>query len=144
MAQNMKVAISSDFLTAFASLPRDAQGKVMEFSNRFRNNPVSETIKYERVPDSIDDKMNYVSVVEIKTFIPMHRLMMEYLRASIFKSEINVLSKMKADSKEKLEYQQKINLMFTEHMYKFSENHIKPYKLLDPNNDNNDYVFGYW
>ena len=41
MAQNMKVAISSDFLTAFASLPRDIQGKVMEFSNRFRNNPVS-------------------------------------------------------------------------------------------------------
>ena len=64
MAQNVKVAISSDFLTAFASLPRDAQGKVMEFSNRFRNNPVSETIKYERVPDSIDDKMNYVSVDE--------------------------------------------------------------------------------
>lgn len=64
MAQNMKVAISSDFLTAFASLPRDIQGKVMGFSNRFRNNPVAEDIKYEAVPESIDSKMHTVSVDE--------------------------------------------------------------------------------
>ena len=64
MAQNTKVAISSDFLTAFASLPRDIQGKVMGFSNRFRNNPVAEDIKYEAVPESIDSKMHAVLVDE--------------------------------------------------------------------------------
>jgi hypothetical protein len=33
------VAISSDFLTAFAELPRRIQGKVTDFINKFRNNP---------------------------------------------------------------------------------------------------------
>lgn len=89
-------------------------------------------------------KMNYVSVINVRTVLPMHRLMMEYLRSSLFKTEINVLSKMKADTKEKEEYQQKINRMFMEHMYKFSESHIKPYKELEPNNKNTDYVYGYW
>ena len=41
MADNVKVAISSDFLTAFARLPRQVQGKVTEFVNKFRNNPRS-------------------------------------------------------------------------------------------------------
>ena len=36
-----KVAISADFLTAFAALPRQIQGKVTEFINKFRNNPQS-------------------------------------------------------------------------------------------------------
>ena len=41
MTDNVKVAISSDFLTAFARLPRQVQGKVTEFVNKFRNNPMS-------------------------------------------------------------------------------------------------------
>ena len=40
MKDNIKVAISSDFLTAFARLPRQVQGKVTEFVNKFRNNPI--------------------------------------------------------------------------------------------------------
>ena len=39
MADETKVAISADFLTAFAALPRSIQGKVTEFINKFRNNP---------------------------------------------------------------------------------------------------------
>ena len=39
MTENIKVAISSDFLTPFARLPRHIQGKVPEFVNKFRNNP---------------------------------------------------------------------------------------------------------
>lgn len=31
------VAISTDFLTAYAALPRQKQGKVTEFFNKFRN-----------------------------------------------------------------------------------------------------------
>ena len=41
MEENIKVAISSDFLTAFSRLPRKVQGKVTEFVNKFRNNPNS-------------------------------------------------------------------------------------------------------
>ena len=49
MTENIKVAISSDFLTAFARLPRQIQGKVTEFVNKFRNNPLSPGINYEKI-----------------------------------------------------------------------------------------------
>lgn len=62
MANNFKVAISSDFLTAFAALPTGEKGKVMEFSNKFHNNPMLETIKYEPIPDSVDEKLFSVTL----------------------------------------------------------------------------------
>ena len=49
MEAKAKVAISSDFLTAFAALPRQIQGKVTEFINKFRNNPQSPGINYEKI-----------------------------------------------------------------------------------------------
>lgn len=69
MANNIKVAMSSDFLTAFASIPVAEKGKVMEFSNKFRNNPLLETIKYESVPERIDDKFFSVPLDEQYTCI---------------------------------------------------------------------------
>ena len=56
------VAISSDFLTAFANLPRQAQGKVTEFINKFRNNPISPGINYEKLHDAADKKMYSVRI----------------------------------------------------------------------------------
>ena len=53
MAENVKVAISSDFLTAFAALPRQTQGKVTEFINKFRNNPQAPGINYEKLKKKI-------------------------------------------------------------------------------------------
>ena len=52
-----KVAISADFLTAFAALPRQIQGKVTEFINKFRNNPQSPGINYEKINEGIDNKI---------------------------------------------------------------------------------------
>ncbi|MCR4656987.1 MAG: UvrD-helicase domain-containing protein [Lachnospiraceae bacterium] len=52
-----KVAISADFLTAFAALPRQIQGKVTEFINKFRNNPQSPGIKYEKINGGRDKKI---------------------------------------------------------------------------------------
>ena len=49
MAENIKVAISSEFLNAFAVLPRQTQGKVTEFMNQFRNNPTAPGIHYEKL-----------------------------------------------------------------------------------------------
>ena len=51
-----KVAISSDFLTAFAALPRQIQGKVTEFINKFRNNPQAPGINYEKINGGKDKK----------------------------------------------------------------------------------------
>ena len=61
-APNIKVAISSDFLTAFARLPRQVQGKVTEFVNKFRNNPMSPGINYEKLNSGIDKKIFSVRI----------------------------------------------------------------------------------
>ena len=62
MTSNVKVAISSDFLTAFARLPRQIQGKVTEFVNKFRNNPMSSGINYEKLNSGIDKKICSVRI----------------------------------------------------------------------------------
>lgn len=62
MTDNVKVAISSDFLTTFARLPRQVQGKVTEFVNKFRNNPMSPGINYEKLNSGIDKKIFSVRI----------------------------------------------------------------------------------
>ena len=62
MVDHVKVAISSDFLTAFARLPRQVQGKVTEFVNKFRNNPLSSGINYEKLNSGIDKKIFSVRI----------------------------------------------------------------------------------
>ena len=62
MMKNIKVAISSDFLTAFANLPRQVQGKVTEFVNKFRNNPMSHGINYEKIKNGTDKKIYSVRI----------------------------------------------------------------------------------
>ena len=57
-----KVAISADFLTAFAALPRQIQGKVTEFINKFRNNPQSPGINYEKINGGMDKNHLCLSV----------------------------------------------------------------------------------
>lgn len=62
MANHVKVAISSDFLTAFARLPRSIQGKVTEFVNKFRNDPNSPGINYEKLAHGADNKICLVRI----------------------------------------------------------------------------------
>lgn len=61
MDNTTTVAISSDFLTAFAKLPRQIQGKVTEFINKFRLNPKSSGINLEKLP-SIDKNIRSVRI----------------------------------------------------------------------------------
>ena len=62
MIGSVKVAISSDFLTAFSRLPRHVQGKVTEFVNKFRNNPTSSGINYEKLNNGMDKKIYSVRI----------------------------------------------------------------------------------
>ena len=62
MADHVKVAISADFLTAFARLPRNIQGKVTEFINKFRNDPTSPGINYEKISKGVDKKIYSVRI----------------------------------------------------------------------------------
>lgn len=62
MSENVRVAISSDFLTAFAKLPRQIQGKTTEFVNKFRNNPTAPGINYEKISQGVDKKIYSVRI----------------------------------------------------------------------------------
>ena len=62
MVGNTKVAISADFLNAFAALPRQIQGKVTEFINKFRNDPTSPGINYEKLNACKDKKICSVRI----------------------------------------------------------------------------------
>ena len=56
------VAISSDFLTAYAALPRQKQGKVTEFINKFRNDPTNPGINFEKIAEGIDKNICSVRI----------------------------------------------------------------------------------
>lgn len=51
-AERLQVAISQDFFTAFANIPRAQQRKVNRFVSDFRDNPRSPGINYERINDA--------------------------------------------------------------------------------------------
>jgi superfamily I DNA/RNA helicase len=57
---NLKVAVSQDFMLAFSKVPKSAQKKVMEFMSKFRQDPQSSGINYEKINDARDE--NYRSV----------------------------------------------------------------------------------
>ncbi|MEY8239159.1 MAG: 3'-5' exonuclease [Cycloclasticus sp.] len=48
----VKVAISQDFMMAFSQIPKKQQKKVMEFVTKFRHNPQSTGINYEKINDA--------------------------------------------------------------------------------------------
>lgn len=56
------IAISADFFTAFAALPRQKQGRMMDFMNKFRNNPQSPGINYEKIHGAFDPNIRSVRI----------------------------------------------------------------------------------
>ena len=62
MQKTVKVALSDDFLRAFATIPRDRQQSVVKFMATFRQNPTSPGINYEKISDSSDPRMRSVRI----------------------------------------------------------------------------------
>jgi hypothetical protein len=58
----LKVAISSDFLNAFSRIPRGQQAKVMEFITKFRADPASSAINYEKIQRAKDKNLRSVRI----------------------------------------------------------------------------------
>jgi superfamily I DNA/RNA helicase len=56
------VAIASEFLDAFARIPRAQQRKVREFTEKFRTDPTSAAINYEKIHAVRDDKVRTVRI----------------------------------------------------------------------------------
>lgn len=60
--QNPQIAISDEFLSAFAALPRQRQGKMIDFLTKFRTNPRSPAINYEKVHAAFDPNIRSVRI----------------------------------------------------------------------------------
>jgi superfamily I DNA/RNA helicase len=56
------VALASEFLDAFARLPRAQQKKVREFTEKFKADPRSPAINYEKIHQVKDDKVRTVRI----------------------------------------------------------------------------------
>ena len=62
MNNNIKVAISTDFFSAFAKLPQAQQSKVSKFLVNFQKNPQSSSINYEKIAAAADPNMRSVRI----------------------------------------------------------------------------------
>jgi superfamily I DNA/RNA helicase len=62
MQRSLKVAISDDFLRCFAAIPQAKQKSVMKFITRFRENPASTGINYEKINNAADANMRSVRI----------------------------------------------------------------------------------
>ena len=58
----IKVAIGTDFLTAFSRVPRNQQTKVMDFVNKFKSNPDSAGINLEKIHEFKDQNLRSVRI----------------------------------------------------------------------------------
>src|SRR5476651_1553926 len=66
------VAIGSDFLEAFARVPRAQQKKVREFTEKFKANPKSSAINYEKIHAVKDDKVRTVRIDQKYRAVILH------------------------------------------------------------------------
>lgn len=62
MAEDVKVAISSDFFNAFSRLPQTQQSKVAKFITNFQKNPGAPGLNYERIEKARDSNMRSVRI----------------------------------------------------------------------------------
>lgn len=62
LQNTFRLAISDDFFDAYSRLPRNAQSKVSEFINRFRQDPTRPSLNYESIHDSRDKRMKSLRV----------------------------------------------------------------------------------
>ncbi|MEG4009643.1 AAA family ATPase [Microcoleus sp. Pol11C1] len=62
LQNTFRLAISDEFFDAYSRLPRNAQSKVSEFINRFRQDPTRSGLNYESIQDSRDKHMKSVRV----------------------------------------------------------------------------------
>lgn len=60
----IRVAISADVFTNFAGIQRHEQNKVINFINKFRNNPKSSGINYEKILGAYDQNLRSVRIDE--------------------------------------------------------------------------------
>jgi hypothetical protein len=66
------VAIADDFLDAYARIPRSEQKRVREFTEKFKKDPTSASINYEKIHDVKDPKVRTVRISQKYRAIILH------------------------------------------------------------------------
>src|ERR1700675_2054060 len=66
------VAIASEFLDAFARIPRAQHRKMREFTEKIKANPKSPGINYEKIHDVRDDKVRTVRIDQKYRAVVLH------------------------------------------------------------------------
>src|ERR1700683_1676933 len=66
------VAIASDFLEAYARIPRAQQKKVREFTEKFQANPKAPSINYEKIHAVKDDRVRTVRIDQQYRAVILH------------------------------------------------------------------------
>lgn len=67
-----QVGFSKDFLAAFSELPKGIQKKVREFTEKFRSDPTSPGLNFERLAGVADDKVRSVRIDKAYRAIVIH------------------------------------------------------------------------
>ena len=67
-----KVAISDDFLEAYARIPRQQQKKVRAFMEKFKADPKSSAINYEKIHDVKDDRVRTARIDQKYRAVVLH------------------------------------------------------------------------
>lgn len=67
-----QIAISTDFLQAFAQIPRSQQKKVRAFVEKFKADPTQASINYEPIHNMADDKVRTVRIDQAYRAIVIH------------------------------------------------------------------------
>jgi superfamily I DNA/RNA helicase len=67
-----QVALSTDFLKAFANVPKAQQKKVRAFVEKFRADPTADSINYEPIHDMADSKVRTVRIDQAYRAIVIH------------------------------------------------------------------------
>lgn len=67
-----QIALSSHFLKAFGRIPRNQQTKVRSFTEKFRRDPTSNGINYEKLEGIADDKVRSVRIDQSYRAIVVH------------------------------------------------------------------------
>lgn len=57
-----KLRNSGEFFKAYSKIPRKKQSKVADFIEKFKNNPTSSAINYEKILNSSDPNMRSVRI----------------------------------------------------------------------------------
>lgn len=60
----IRVAVGIDFFNAFSAIPRREQARVLDFVNKFRRNPTSSGINYEKIQQARDPNVRSVRIDE--------------------------------------------------------------------------------